>query len=246
MNQLAAVSEFDHAGTQVFAGAGRSDERVFRAAVRHSRRVRFLRMAIPVGVAVAVLGVLVATTWLKPLRVLAKVPIDIGNLVVSGTKITMQQPRLAGFTSDNRHYELTAQAAAQDLTKPDVVELQGIRATMEMQDNISYETTAQNGVYNSRTEMLTLQNNVVVTSSDGYQARLSEAVIDIRGGKIVSEKPVEVKGLEWTLSGNRRGDHRGRRAHSFRSRRDHDADAGPAMPPAPVARGARDERRRAR
>jgi lipopolysaccharide export system protein LptC len=85
---------------------------------------------------------------------LAKVPIDVGHLVVSGTKITMQQPRLAGFTNDNRHYDLTARAAAQDLTKPDVIELQGIRANVEMQDSISYETTAQNGVYNHRTEML--------------------------------------------------------------------------------------------
>ena len=43
----------------------------------------------------------------------------------------------------------------------------------------------------------------MVTSSDGNRARLSEAVIDIRGRKMISEKPVEVKGLEWTLSGNR-------------------------------------------
>jgi hypothetical protein len=28
-------------------------------------------------------------------------------------------------------------------------------------------------------------------------------VIDIRSRKMISEKPVEVKGLEWTLSGNR-------------------------------------------
>lgn len=203
MNQLAAVSDFDPAGTQVFAGVGRSDERVFRAAVRHSRRVRILRVAIPATVAVAVLGGLVASTWLQPLRMLAKVPIDIGHLVVSGTKITMQQPRLAGFTSDNRHYDLTAQAAAQDLTKPDIIELQGIRANMEMQDKVGYETTAQNGIYNSRTEMLILQHNVVVTSSEGHRARLSEAVIDIRAGKIVSEKPVEVKGMQWTVSGNR-------------------------------------------
>ncbi len=69
-------------------------------------------------------------------------PIDIGNLVVSGTKITMQQPRIAGFTSDQRAYELTAQAAARDLLKPDVIELQGLHATMEMQNNVSFKTTA--------------------------------------------------------------------------------------------------------
>ncbi len=204
MNHLAAVSDFDHAGAHVFAAVGRGDEdRVFRTAVRHSRCVRFLRVAIPASVAVLVLAALAATTWLKPLRVLTKVPIELGHLVVSGTKITMQQPRLAGFTSDNRQYEMTAQAAAQDLTKPDIVELQGVRAIMELQGKVSYDTTANTGIYNSRTELLTLQQNVVVTSSTGFQARLSEAVIEIRSGKIVSEKPVEVKALEWTVQANR-------------------------------------------
>ena len=63
-------------------------------------------------------------TYFNPLRVLGKLPIDVGNLVVSGTKITMEQPRLSGFTNDARAYEMTADAAAQDLTKPDIVELQ--------------------------------------------------------------------------------------------------------------------------
>ena len=55
---------------------------------------------------------------------LAKLPADIGNLVVSGTKITMEKPHLSGFTSDARAYELSADAAKQDLTKPDLIELQ--------------------------------------------------------------------------------------------------------------------------
>ena len=67
-------------------------------------------------------------TYFNPLRMLAKLPIDVGDLVVSGTKITMEQPRLSGFTSDARAYELTAEAAAQDLTKPDMVELRNIHA----------------------------------------------------------------------------------------------------------------------
>ena len=63
-------------------------------------------------------------TYFNPLRMLGKLPVDIGNLVISGTKITMEQPHLSGFTRDARAYELTADAAAQDLTKPDIVELQ--------------------------------------------------------------------------------------------------------------------------
>jgi len=204
MNQLAALSDFDHAGSHVFAAVGRGDEaRAFRSAVRHSRQVRFLRIAIPAATAVAVLAGVAANSWFQPLRALSKVPIELGSLVVSGTKITMQQPRLAGFTSDNRQYELTAQAAYQDLAKPGMVELQSLRAVMEMQDKISYDISAKIGLYDSHTEILTLQQNVVVTSSDGFQARLSEAVVEIKSGKIVSEKPVEVKGLQWTVTSDR-------------------------------------------
>ena len=37
----------------------------------------------------------------------------------------------------------------------------------------------------------------------GYEAQLSEAVIDIRNGNVVSEKPVEVKMLNGTVNANR-------------------------------------------
>ena len=158
---------------------------------------------VPLGVVLVVGGAVAYTTLMKPLRALAKIPIDIGNLVVSGTKITMQQPRIAGFTSDRRQYELTAQAAARDLLAPDVVELQGLHATMEMQDKVTFKTTAKNGLYDTKTELLTLADNVHVTTSSGYEAKLAEAVVDIRGGKITSDKPVEVKSFEWLVKSNR-------------------------------------------
>jgi lipopolysaccharide export system protein LptC len=141
-------------------------------------------------------------TVLKPLRVLTGVPVDVGSLVVSGTKIMMQQPRLAGFTRDNRRYNLVAQAAAQDVTKPDMIELHGINATMEMKDGAVFETTAKDGLYNSKTELLTLSQNIVVTSSSGYKALLNEAVIEVRAGRVVSDKPVEVKTATWTINAN--------------------------------------------
>jgi len=137
------------------------------------------------------------------LRVLSGMPVDVGSLVVSGTKIKMNQPRLAGVTRDNRRYDMIAQAAAQDVTKPDMIELHGIRATMEMRDNVTFETTAKDGLYNTKTEHLTLTQNIVVTSSSGYQAFLNEAVVDVRGSKITSEKPVEVKTATWTINANR-------------------------------------------
>jgi lipopolysaccharide export system protein LptC len=84
-----------------------------------------------------------------------------------------------------------------------MLELEGVHATMEMRDKVSFETTAKAGLYNTKTEQLTLNQNVVVTSSSGYQAFLNEAVVDVRASRIVSEKPVEVKTATWTISANR-------------------------------------------
>ena len=201
---MTVVATIDERGPAVFDVANRgNDDLLFRAAVRHSRWVRRLRVLVPAIIVVGIAGGAGYHALNKPLRALAKVPIDIGNLVVSGTKITMQQPRIAGFTTDRRAYELTAQAAARDLLTPDVVELQGLNATMEMQNNVSFKTTAHSGFYDTKSELLTLEENIHVTTSSGYQAQMSQAVIDIRGGKIVSDKPVEVKSHEWLVKSNR-------------------------------------------
>jgi lipopolysaccharide export system protein LptC len=193
----------DPEATRAYWTMSRGDaDRAFHAARRHSRAVRILRIAVPAGVAVGII-IITLITYLNPLRMLAKLPINLDNLVVSGTKVTMEGPRLTGFTHDARAYELTADTAAQDMTKPDFVELRNIRAKVEMQDKSSINLSALSGIYDSKGETLKLEQNILLNSSTGYQGRLSEAMIDIRKGNVVSEHPVEVKMLQGTLTANR-------------------------------------------
>jgi lipopolysaccharide export system protein LptC len=193
----------DPEATRAYWTMSRGDaDRAFHAARRHSRAVRILRIAVPAGVAVGII-IITLITYLNPLRMLAKLPINLDNLVVSGTKVTMEGPRLTGFTHDARAYELTADTAAQDMTKPDFVELRNIRAKVEMQDKSSINLSAVSGIYDSKGETLRLEQNILLNSSTGYQGRLSEAMIDIRKGNVVSEHPVEVKMLQGTLTANR-------------------------------------------
>ena len=193
----------DPEATRAYWTMSRGDaDRAFHAARRHSRAVRILRIAVPAGVAVGII-IITLITYLNPLRMLAKLPINLDNLVVSGTKVTMEGPRLTGFTHDARAYELTADTAAQDMTKPDFVELRNIRAKVEMQDKSSINLSALSGIYDSKGETLKLEQNILLNSSTGYQGRLSEAMIDIRKGNVVSEHPVEVKLLQGTLNANR-------------------------------------------
>jgi lipopolysaccharide export system protein LptC len=202
MNQLPAASEFEYGGDRGFDEGRRDNAAVFRRAKRHSRRVRLLRTGIPVAAGLGVLALLVAT-WFNPMRILAKLPVDIGGLVISGTKITMAQPKISGYTRDSRWYELSAHSAAQDITRPDFVELKEIRAKIEAEDKSTINMTAADGTYDRKAGILTLGREIVLQSSNGSEVRLSEAVIDTGTGDIVSNKPVEVKMLQGTLNANR-------------------------------------------
>lgn len=164
--------------------------------------MRLLRIALPIGIVLLVGGTL-GLTYFNPFRGLMRLPLDPGKIVVSGTKITMAAPRLAGFTRDSRAYDLTARAASQDLTKPDLLELQDIQAKFEMEDKSQVEMTASNGVFDRKVEQLTLLDRILLTTSTGYEARLTQAVVDVKSGNVRSNKPVDVKLLNGTLNANR-------------------------------------------
>lgn len=174
----------------------------FAAAARHSRLVRILRLAVP-GVVLLAMAAIVGVSVFNPFRILAKLPIDMGNLVVSGTKITMETPHLSGFSPDGRPYELWAKTATQDLTDPDHVELATLRAKVVMEDKSTTTMDARTGLFNSKTQILELHEDVFLQSSTGYEARMTQAVIDIGKGTVASDEEVDVKLLNGTLVGQR-------------------------------------------
>lgn len=175
----------------------------FASAARHSRMVRILRVAVPAAVVLAMAGI-VAVSIFNPFRMLLpKLPVDIGNLVVSGTKITMESPHLAGYSTDLRPYELWAKAAIQDLTDPDHMELKTLRAKVMMEDKSTVTMDARTGYYDSKSQMLDLRKDIFLQSSTGYEARMSQAYVDINKGTVTSDEHVDVKLLNGTLTADR-------------------------------------------
>jgi lipopolysaccharide export system protein LptC len=166
-------------------------DRVVRIARRHSLLVRVMRIGLPLGVIIG-LTALVLFSYFKPMQIFDKLPSVSGNLGIQGSKITMQLPKIAGFTRDSRAYELTAENAVQDIAAPDVIELQNLRAKMEMQDKDVVNLTAKAGTYNTKGDKIVLRDQIVVTSGQGYRAKLREAAVDMKGGNVTSEQPVEV------------------------------------------------------
>ena len=159
-------------------------------------------MAIPAGI-LAIIAIIIVATFFNPFRLIAAFPIDPGKISLSGTKIVMELPRLNGFTADSRPYELTARAAAQDITKLEILELKDISAHVELKDGQRVTIKSINGVYDTKGELLKLNDHIVLNSSSGYEGHLSEATVNVGSGHIVSESPVEVKLPDGLLNANR-------------------------------------------
>src|SRR3954471_2643126 len=130
----------------------------FAIAARHSRLVRILRVAVPAAVVLSMTAI-VGISIFNPFRILAaKLPLDVGNIVVSGTKITMESPHLSGFSPDKRPYEMWAKTATQDVTDPDHVELATLRAKMLMEDQTTTMTMdARTGLFDTKSQLLDLR-----------------------------------------------------------------------------------------
>ncbi|MBR1176705.1 LPS export ABC transporter periplasmic protein LptC [Bradyrhizobium sp. KB893862 SZCCT0404] len=175
----------------------------FASAARHSRLVRILRVAVP-GAVLMSLAVIVGVSIFNPFRmIMPKLPLDSGNLVVSGTKITMESPHLAGYTPDRRPYELWAKTATQDITDPDHVDLHDLRAKVLMEDQSTLFLDARNGRFDNKQQQLDLHKDIFLRTSTGYEARLNSAFVDMGKGTVSSDERVDVKLTNGTLTADR-------------------------------------------
>jgi lipopolysaccharide export system protein LptC len=171
----------------------------FAIAARHSRMVRVLRIAVPAAVGVAMTVILVIAFFNKYRIDLPK--LDLGNLVVSGTKITMESPHLSGYSGeDRRPYELWAKTATQDVADPDHVELHTLRAKVLNEDQSTVTLDAHTGLLDNKQQTIDLHKDIHLVTSAGYEAWLSHAFVDMGKGTVDSEEHVDVKLTNGTLS----------------------------------------------
>lgn len=197
-------SVHSHAYDAAFAAPGMDPglEARFRAATRHSRLVRTLRVAVPAAVGLALASIVFISLY-NPFRIAIETPNLSGTLSVSGSKITMETPHLTGYTPDQRPYDLVAKSATQDLTDPNRVELNTLRAKVLMEDRSTLTLDALTGIFDTKQQVLDLSKNIHLQTSTGYEAWLSQAHVDMAKGSVTSEEHVDVKLTNGTLSADR-------------------------------------------
>ena len=178
-------------------------EAQFASAARHSRLVRILRIAVPATVLVA-MAFVIGVSIFNPFKMLMpQLSFNPAAMVVSGTKITMEAPHLSGYTPDRRPYEMWAKTAVQDVTNPDHVELNKLRTKLLMQDGSTVFLDSLTGLFDNKAQTLELYKDIFLQTTSGYEARLTQAHVDMVKNTVDSDQHVDVKLTNGTLSSDR-------------------------------------------
>ena len=178
----------------------RARAQVFRAASRHSSRVVFLRRFI-LAASVCGMAGFVVLTWFNPFAApTANVSIKGTNL--DGTRVTMEQPRLAGYRKDGRPYEVNANSGVQDVRQPNVVELNNLDAKIGMIDQTTVRVVSPAGIYDSFREFMDFRNAVRIRSNN-YDIDMKSAKMDFKSGTMVTDESVKVLITEGEIHADR-------------------------------------------
>lgn len=158
----------------------------FEKAIRHSERVRRLKILLPVFgilIIVAIIGALFVRQFILP-------DLDIVNITVNDGKLVMENPNLNGRDQKERSYNLRASRAVQDAANPAVVELEQISASLPMENDVRANISAGLGVYDADVKTLRLREEIQVETSDGMTINLKDADVDIKNGTLQTDSPI--------------------------------------------------------
>ena len=118
-------------------------EAAFRRARKHSRKVQFLKFALPAA-AILIGGSFAAYSYVS---VPGSVSFDISESAYTDGKLVMANPKLDGYTKESRPYSMTATRALQHLDDSGVVDLEGIDARLPVSATEFATIGAERGVY---------------------------------------------------------------------------------------------------
>jgi lipopolysaccharide export system protein LptC len=162
----------------------------FKEAHRHTARVRWFRRIAITGSLLAVV-LISAAVLINPLRHLP-VDISIGKVGVDGTKITVDSPKISGIQKNGHPFEIKARTGLQDIAVPNIIELLGVDSKIGAADASTTWVRAARGVYDNLHDKMTLEGDIQIKNSSGYDIRLKTARIDFKTGGLVSDGPVKV------------------------------------------------------
>lgn len=142
----------------------------------YSRTVNWLKILLPIG-AVLLIGLI----FLAGRDRFDVNPLEQGfDAAALGAGLKLENPRFAGVTSDGAPFVVTAASALPDGASPDRIELELPEGEVRLDDGMTLTVESVTGEMFRLQELLNLEGDVVLRSSDGYRADAQRVELDMR------------------------------------------------------------------
>ena len=169
----------------------KEDQRkAFGKAKRHTFAARALKYLMPL-VSLGIVSLYFIPKDSK--TILPDIPVSIDSIDLSSKGLKMINPRYAGGNDKLGRYKVEAEYALQSMSATNLLELHKISGVINQPDNKWIKLQANEGKYDTTTEKMELQGDILISSNQGMEARLQSAKIDMKKQAIVSDKPVQMK-----------------------------------------------------
>jgi lipopolysaccharide export system protein LptC len=159
------------------------------SARRHSGFVRFLKIALPLA-AIAMIAAFGARAWMA---IPEGVSVDLASSEIEDGRLVMANPKLDGFTSDNRPYSMVADRAVQDVGNGARIDLEGISASLPFDASNIAQVEAVAGTFDREANTLLITGGMTVTTDNGIKATFASADVGVEDGSLSTSDPVAIE-----------------------------------------------------
>ena len=166
---------------------------------QYSAVVRWMKVVLPIG-ALVLIGLIFVQGDDRGAVIDMQSAADAAIL---GAGLTLENPRFAGTTEDGQPFIVTAKSALPDGAVPNRIELDQPSGEVRLGDGMILTVTATSGEMFRKDELLHLNGDVTLVTSNGYRAETETVELDIAAKSAVVPHRVHAVGPRGGISADR-------------------------------------------
>jgi lipopolysaccharide export system protein LptC len=153
----------------------------------HDFFVRFLKIALPIGV-----GAFLAYLLVSPLSHNKEVSflLDKKKVATASERLKTQTAHYQGVDDNGRSFTVDANRAIQKTSQVPIVDITGVRAQMQLKNGPAV-ATADSGRYHMDQQKMDVEGPIHVTAAGGYRLETRNVTMDLNTHSLKGQQGVE-------------------------------------------------------
>lgn len=168
----------------------------------YSAIVKKLRWVLPVSAACIVMALMIWPKFQTEISQKRFAPsrIDKVALEKAATENRLSNAKFSSLDAKGRPFSIVSSEAVQETKDPDTIQLSAPSGTLRINETETMTAQAKTGTYRQAKQHLTLNDDVVVSRSDGLTMKTAILYVDLMTSDANTDAPVDISGPQGHLT----------------------------------------------